>query len=756
MTQDTAKPDRHTPATLPSISALAEISAAIAHGPLNPEELAEVAYIESARLIETDFFQLGVFENQVYRTLIHIRDGDRQPNLHFELDPEHEGIVGWVRRTNEPLLVRDFAAQADELPAVPSYIADDPPSSGLFVPLAVSNAVVGVFAIQSRRPNAFDESHLKLAQVLAALISIALSRIGLHGRLEDLSVQSVLLSEVTRLLISLRPITERLTRLARLICTTLNLESVEIYEHKENGAGLLASSNPSAEPGQPMPSHILRCFEDRRTTLAHVDQPEREEASAAGLIDVAMPMMVAKHLRGVMRAVYQVETGRPDDTLPLLETLAAQAGFALHEAQTYQRQQEEAWITTVLLEVARHAARPGATEHSLQAVLQLATLLAGTRWALLLLPAGDGETLIAGPSSGFRRMEKMRFTDLRVSSATLRLRPPYKESDTPSLLELPPEMRAALGVSEALALTLTDGQVLLGLLLLERQDLPPRRAALLGGIAHQLSLRLENTRLVEEAAARRSLERELAVARELQASFLPLEKPAVEGWEVGAAWRVAHDVGGDFYDFFPLPPSSSGSRWGIVIADVADKGIPAALYMALSKTLIRSLAIHHIDPGVTLGRVNQVLLHETRADLFVSVVYLVWEPGSGKVSLANAGHNPPLRFARGVPAQWLRTHGMVLGVEPDQDYQSEEIALQPGEVLLLYTDGVTEAFNGRGEVFGAHRLESLVLGLRDWAAQGIADAVIQRLMRFSGGDFSDDVTVVGLHRIGRQDGESSS
>jgi sigma-B regulation protein RsbU (phosphoserine phosphatase) len=267
------------------------------------------------------------------------------------------------------------------------------------------------------------------------------------------------------------------------------------------------------------------------------------------------------------------------------------------------------------------------------------------------------------------------------------------------------------------------------------------------GIAHQISLRIENTRLIEEAAHRHSLERELVMARDIQASFLPRDVPEVPGWEVGVTWRSAREVGGDFYDFIPLPEGPHGTRWGIIIADVSDKGIPAALYMALSRTLIRTVASDNVSPADSLERVNYLLLRDTRADLFVSMFYCVWEPQIDRFTYANAGHNPPLLLTPGYASRLVDKHGIVLGVEDGAKYSDHSIALDIDQMLVLYTDGVTEAFNSAGEMFGLHRLENLILGSRNWQAQTVADRIRDRVLNFSGiGEISDDLTAIALRR----------
>jgi sigma-B regulation protein RsbU (phosphoserine phosphatase) len=244
------------------------------------------------------------------------------------------------------------------------------------------------------------------------------------------------------------------------------------------------------------------------------------------------------------------------------------------------------------------------------------------------------------------------------------------------------------------------------------------------------------------------MERELAMAHAIQASFLPETVPLVPGWELGIAWHVARVVGGDFYDFIPLPAGDDEDRIGLVMADVADKGIPAALYMALSRTLVRSVATVLIDPAATLERVNRQLISDTRADLFVSVFYGVWEPKIGRIRFANAGHNPPILHTPGLQTQIIRPHGMVLGVDPDLSYANYEVKLSPGNTFVLYTDGVTEAFDPQDQPFGLSRLESCLMGEADLPAQDLADIITERVFAHQGQrDLSDDLTVLTLRRI---------
>jgi serine phosphatase RsbU (regulator of sigma subunit)/GAF domain-containing protein len=731
-----------------ALSTLAQVARAIASAAHDPQELAEVTFLEIARLVPVDFFQLGLYEEDHYQTLILIRDGNRLDNLKIPLNAEDQNLMVWVYRTSEPMLIHDYRQEADHLPAIPSYETDDPPVSGVFIPLRVASTTVGLLALESREQAAFSEEHLQLLSLLGHSLAASLSHQARQKETEFLTLNMILVQEISRLLMSLDPLRGRLQQVLALLAEVLNFSQVAIYEVIEDQIKLQTAMH--REDGQQLtgdlPGIVQLCVDRLQVQLSNLAE-EVDESEDSPHREYAFPLLVVDSLLGVLYLQCPDELDIEGEQGNILRMLANQLGFAMLEARNEEQHQEEAWMTTVLLEVAKHASQPGDTLVALQAVLQLATLLAGTDWALLLLPDESGEALWIGVNAGFRRQETLALESLRLRFQQFDLEAPFTESETPEVIDLPPELADLLDQSQALCLQLTDGESLLGLLLMKAGPLPGIRPSLLAGIGHQVSLRLENARLIEEAALRRSLERELMMARNIQASFLPDRMPRIQGWELAAAWEVAHEVGGDFYDVIPLPPSSEGIRWGIVIADVADKGVPAALYMALCRTMLRSVAQANILPGHTLEIVNQQLISDTRSDLFVSVFYGVWEPATARITYANAGHLPPFLFKLGKRAQLIREHGMVLGVMPEAQYHDQIIVLEPGDLLVLYTDGVSEAQNDDHELFGFQRLESLILSLENWEATAIASAIVERVIEFSGGgDFSDDLTTVTMRR----------
>jgi sigma-B regulation protein RsbU (phosphoserine phosphatase) len=276
---------------------------------------------------------------------------------------------------------------------------------------------------------------------------------------------------------------------------------------------------------------------------------------------------------------------------------------------------------------------------------------------------------------------------------------------------------------------------------------PGRPFNILSGIAHQAAIAIENVTLIRQLAARERLEQEVKLAREIQMSFLPKHCPDVPGWDLATFWQAARQVGGDFYDFIPLPRE----HFALVIADVADKGVGAAMFMALCRTLVRSATINsHRTPAEALARTNEFILMDTASDLFVTMVMADLSP-VGKVTYANAGHNPPMVVHISNPhpqVQYLTEHGIALGLINPVNLDDHAIKLEEGDVLVLYTDGVTDALNAKGEEFGLERLEACVQQHMRREAGEIVQAIQDSISQFVGGEPPfDDLTLVVAKRM---------
>jgi sigma-B regulation protein RsbU (phosphoserine phosphatase) len=265
-------------------------------------------------------------------------------------------------------------------------------------------------------------------------------------------------------------------------------------------------------------------------------------------------------------------------------------------------------------------------------------------------------------------------------------------------------------------------------------------------IANQAAIAIEKARLHEEEAQHRVLEKELALARQIQLSLLPRTCPSVPGWECAALYEAAQIVAGDFYDVFELP--GRAGRLGLVIADVVGKGVSAALFMALSRTMIRTAALSNRRPAKALTRANQLILNDSHSDLFVTTFYAIVDTQTGALTYANAGHNRPLWLQASTgQIHELAAEGIVLGIFDEIVLEERQIQTAPGDIILLYTDGVTEAMNSDRQQFGPGRLAEVLAAQAGSTAQGLIEAVVGAVRDFAGNNvYADDLTLLVLKR----------
>src|SRR5215213_17244 len=241
---------------------------------------------------------------------------------------------------------------------------------------------------------------------------------------------------------------------------------------------------------------------------------------------------------------------------------------------------------------------------------------------------------------------------------------------------------------------------------------------------------------------RQSIEQELRVARSIQQALLPQGLPQLEGWQITPYYQPAREVGGDFYDFFELDEG----RMGVVEGDATGKGMPAALVVSATSSMLRAVAqaLGSSSPGEVLSRVNEVLLARIPPNMFVTCIYAVLDPSSGLLVYANAGHDLPYLW-RGGYAEELRARGMPLGLMPKMSYEEKETFLGAGEEVLFYTDGLIEAHNPQGEMFGTPRLRSL-LSEHPMDGASLSATLMGELYPFTGEGWEqeDDITLLTL------------
>ena len=241
-----------------------------------------------------------------------------------------------------------------------------------------------------------------------------------------------------------------------------------------------------------------------------------------------------------------------------------------------------------------------------------------------------------------------------------------------------------------------------------------------------------------------ALQNELDVASGIQQSILPTVFPSRDDYQIYASMEPARNVGGDFFDVVRL----EDDRVGLAIADVSDKGVPAALFMMSSRTWMKGAAISSPEPGTVLGEVNALLHEDNDTQMFVTVLYAVYNPETGEFTYASGGHDAPLLVHSDGSSELLPlTGGIALGIVPDLAYGQNSVVLDHGETLVLYTDGVTEAMNGEGEQFGIERLRKVFSGRAPKDANEAAHKVFEAVNTFADGAAqSDDITCLTLRR----------
>jgi len=265
-------------------------------------------------------------------------------------------------------------------------------------------------------------------------------------------------------------------------------------------------------------------------------------------------------------------------------------------------------------------------------------------------------------------------------------------------------------------------------------------------LSNQAAIALENARLHQIEIANQKMEVELDFGRRIQMNMLPKDIPQIDGWSFSAHYQPARQVGGDFYDWFVL--SEDNNRLGIVIGDVADKGIPAALFMTLCRTMIRTAAISGQPPAQALMQANEWIVRDGQAALFATVFYALLDIQTGVLKFTNAGHNPPIMYGvEGRKTRQLSTEGVLMGYLDDIQLAQDQITLNPGDSLVLYTDGVTEAIDPAGRAFGVERLNNLIATSAGLRARDLQNKIISAVQDFTDSQpLFDDITLVCVCR----------
>lgn len=265
-------------------------------------------------------------------------------------------------------------------------------------------------------------------------------------------------------------------------------------------------------------------------------------------------------------------------------------------------------------------------------------------------------------------------------------------------------------------------------------------------VGAQVTAALERAQLYDELAAQRvRLEREINMARAVQASLIPQNLPEIPGFSISAVWHAAREMAGDFYDVFELPDG----RWAVLIADVSDKGAPAALFMAMTRSLIRASASVHTSPAMTLKEVNLRVNAHSSSGMFVTVFYAILDAQASTLCYANAGQDPPLLRRASGELEKLMPTGALIGVFDELVITDGLLTLNPGDILVAYTDGITDALDPQGSAYGLKRLCTILMETSHCTAKPLLSCLMDDLTSFvQQAPAFDDITMLVIANEG--------
>ncbi|GAB4537391.1 MAG: hypothetical protein Kow0063_24110 [Anaerolineae bacterium] len=673
-----------------------------------------------------------------------------------------------------------------------------PDYSAIAAPLRVGDQRLGLLTLAYHAPGYYGAESQAMTAAFASYAAVAIENTQLYEAAQEQAwISTVLLqiAEATQSLTSLDQVLETLVHLLPMLAG-VDRCAVLLSKQGEEGTDLAGTFVPAIaygfSPSQKtffeewcvVPGEVL-AFDHLRILKApviiqdgaHDPRLPEEVASALGLSTVViLPLLAHGEVLGAMLVDYgEVPPTIDDERLALLQGIAHQTAAAIENAQLLEARQEEAYVSAALLQVAQAVVSFTDLADILDAVVRITPMLVGVEWCIIIL--WDDERALFRPAAayGIPRTVSSALLSQRYAPGDFPLLDAVLDSDSWLILDeladwdelipsgfaddfvewlrvaaeqqIAPSTRGDTHAVAAVPLSVKGNG--LGVMLLEEASpagyLRERRMEIISGIAQQAALAIQNDLLQREMAEREQLERELQLAREIQQTFMPDQLPDLPGWELAVTWRAARQVAGDFYDFFELP----GKRLGLVIADVADKGLPAALFMALTRALLRASALEDKSPAAVLKRVNALLLPDSRQGMFVTAVYAVLSLETGQLVYSVAGHNLPLLWRSGSQSLGqLERGGMALGVLEEVELEDQTIVLEPGDHLVFYTDGITEAFSEEGDIYGEERLWTIVRSHAGTSAHAMLAAIDDSIADFVGDGLpSDDITLMILHRL---------
>lgn len=681
-----------------------------------------------------------------------------------------QGIIPWVARGGQTILAnnvkKDEHYRSSPLPP-------EDTNSELCVPLMYDNRVVGILDIQSHEINAFTEDDRFLFEAVAGNIATAIHNADLYHSEQWRRQVADSLREVAGLVSADASVDDVLEAILAELDRNLPVDISAIWLLEDDELYLAACHNCNEDLLEATLYASPEYYDGMMNTLYSEHPIIRKPTDPMWITGVtagfeqdysglAVPLHVGDQHLGVITLAHSTPGRYGHEAQAMTTTFASYAAVAIENARLYDSAQEQAYASAALLQVAQAIVSLNDLDEMLSTIIRIMPILVGVQRAALYQWDSDKEVYRPSQQYGLNEEDEVNFWSRSFSPGEFAFLDACRGASGMMACELPdargldswlavdPTQDVNLGNPGALlyAVPIAVKNDLYGVILIEEASgglrFRSRRLEIITGIAQQAALAIQNDLLQKEMVVRERLETEVQLARQIQQTFIPETLPQYANWELAARWKTARQVGGDFYDVFELP----NNRLGLFIADVADKGVPAALFMALTRTLVRAAVLENTSPADALCRVNELLLPDTKQGMFVTAVYAVLDMDNHELTYVNAGHNPPLWVKCDGAVERLTRTGVALGAAEGIIYTERVIHFDVDDSLLFYTDGLTESFNIDYEFFGEGRLMEAIQANLCASASDLLDVVENALLNFvKDMPAADDLTMLVLRRV---------
>lgn len=713
------------------------------------------------------------------------------------LAPTADSWLGQALNADQPIVRTPHSAH-EPLGAAMGF---PPDYSAIAAPLRAGDQQLGLLTLAHRTPERYGTEARMITAAFASYAAVAIENTRLYQEAQELAQISTVMLQVAEVTRSLTTLDRMLEAVVHLVPTLVGVDRCAILLWNDYTATFEPSAAAGFTPDEqaafeqwyiaPGDEPAFDDLRQNQTPIFIYDVTTDSRLSGLIVWDLGfeslltLPLLAQGEVMGAMLINYRSDWFElesigsiHDERLVIIQGVALQTAAAIENTKLREAQQEEAYVSAALLQVAQAVANLNNLDDILSTIVRIMPLLVGIERCIIFLWNDEEATFRPAQAYGIPRAAQETLLNQRYAPGDFPLLDDVRERDslvTRSLADPPSDLYGSEGEGRIpphfvadflptwaksrqgepgvlLAIPLSVKGDVLGVMLLEetdtsrrsRQKTKTRWLEIINGIAHQAALAVQSDLLQQEMAERERLERELQLAHEIQQTFMPSQWLDLPGWDLAFIWQAARQVAGDFYDFFELP----GKRLGLVIADVADKGMPAALFMALTRTLVRAAAIEEPSPAAAMARVNDLLVPDTQSGMFVTAIYAVLSLETGKLTYANAGHNLPLLLRSDTQElEQLEKGGMALGVLEGIRLKERVASLGPGDCLVFYTDGITEAFSPEDEAYGEERLWATIRATGDSSAQKMLHAISDSVAAFIGDATpSDDRTLLILHR----------